>query len=229
MQNAKQKFFKDRSVFYTTFPILEQAKRGGNWNFELNAVYTIGILDFIFDEDKEDPDKYFYHVQLTDTETFKIFYKKLTLAYLVMPKFNKTEEQLETLFDKWFYVIKNLQKFENRPKALQERIFQNLFKIAEIENMTSKERRAYDESLKHYWDMKNVIDTAVEEAVQEAVQEREEKIKEMREEIDKEKKALAKEKKALAKEKKVSAEKDKALAKEKEALAKEKKISAEKD
>ncbi|MFV0345492.1 MAG: Rpn family recombination-promoting nuclease/putative transposase, partial [Bacteroidales bacterium] len=38
MQKAKQNFFKDRSVFYATFPIQEQAHKG-EWNFKLAAVY----------------------------------------------------------------------------------------------------------------------------------------------------------------------------------------------
>ena len=53
LQKSKQNFFKDRSLYYSTFPIREQAKRA-DWNFELKAIYTIGILDFVFDEDKND-------------------------------------------------------------------------------------------------------------------------------------------------------------------------------
>ncbi len=165
MQKAKQNFFKDRSVFYATFPIQEQAIRGSEWNFKLNAVYTVGILDFVFNEDKKEKDKIVYYVKLSDIETHKVFYDKLTFVYLEMPKFTKTEDELETLFDKWLFVLKNLSKLQDRPKALQERVFQKLFKTAEIEKLDRKERQAYDSSLKHYWDMQNVIDTAVEEAV----------------------------------------------------------------
>ena len=49
IQRAKQNFFKDRSVYYASFPIQQQAIRGSNWDFRLAAVYTIGILDFIFE------------------------------------------------------------------------------------------------------------------------------------------------------------------------------------
>ena len=52
LQKAKQNYFKDRSVFYSSFPIREQAQRG-DWNFRLEAVYTIGVLDFIFDDNKD--------------------------------------------------------------------------------------------------------------------------------------------------------------------------------
>lgn len=50
LQKAKQNYFKDRSVYYATFPIQEQAQRG-DWDYKLAAVYTVGILDFVFDED----------------------------------------------------------------------------------------------------------------------------------------------------------------------------------
>jgi len=50
LQKTKQNFSKDRTVYYSTFPIREQAKRA-DWNYELKAVYTVAILDFVFDED----------------------------------------------------------------------------------------------------------------------------------------------------------------------------------
>jgi predicted transposase/invertase (TIGR01784 family) len=77
LQKTKQSFFKDRTVYYSTFPIREQAKRA-DWNYELKAVYTIAILDFVFDEDKAEPHKYRYDIKLTDIDTKKVFYNKLT-------------------------------------------------------------------------------------------------------------------------------------------------------
>ncbi|MCL1850580.1 MAG: Rpn family recombination-promoting nuclease/putative transposase, partial [Bacteroidetes bacterium] len=43
LQKSKQQFFKDRTLYYSTFPITEQAPPN-DWNFELKAVYTIAIL-----------------------------------------------------------------------------------------------------------------------------------------------------------------------------------------
>jgi predicted transposase/invertase (TIGR01784 family) len=166
LQKAKQKFFKDRSVFYSTFPIRDQAQRG-DWDFQLNAVYTVGILDFVFDEDKDSPDYFHHHVQLMETQRKEVFYDKLTYIYLEMPKFNKTEEELESHFDKWLYVIKNLAQFQERPRRIQERIFQRLFAIAEIAKFTPAEIEDYEDSLKHFRDLKNVMDTQREEGREE--------------------------------------------------------------
>ncbi|RDC66317.1 Rpn family recombination-promoting nuclease/putative transposase [Adhaeribacter pallidiroseus] len=162
LQKTKQNFFKDRTVYYATFPIREQAKRA-DWNYELKAVYTIAILDFVFDEDKNDPAKFRYDIKLTDTETKAVFYDKLTFIYLEMPKFNKTVEELESRFDKWLYVIRNLNRLEKVPDKLRERIFEKLFETAEIAKFTPEQVRSYEDSLKYYRDLKNSLDTAREE------------------------------------------------------------------
>lgn len=160
VQKAKQKFFRDRSVFYATFPIQEQAKKG-DWDFKLEAVYLIAILDFVFDEDLNDPTVR-HEIQLKDQKC-KVFYDKLTFIYIELPKFTKREEELQTTFDKWLYVLKHLPNLEDRPRALQERVFQRLFEAAEIARFNPEERQLYEENLKVYRDLKNVVDTAKDE------------------------------------------------------------------
>ncbi len=162
MQRAKQKYFKDRSVYYTSFPIREQEKRG-NWNFRLEPVYLIGILDFVFDEDKNNAEVC-HRVQLKD-QLNRVFYDKLTLIYLEMPKFTKTEAELVTTFDKWLYVLKHLPQLDERPAKLQERIFAHLFEEAEVAKFSHDELVQYEDSLKAYRDNTNTWDYAIEEAV----------------------------------------------------------------
>jgi predicted transposase/invertase (TIGR01784 family) len=162
MQKTKQTFFKDRALYYSTFPIVKQAIPG-NWNYELKAVYTVAILDFVFDEDKNALDKYRYDVMLTDIETHKIFYNKLKFVYLEMPKFNKEIDELETRFEKWMYVLKNLKRLDNIPDKLREKIFEKIFEAAEVAKLSHEEYEQYIESFKTYRDWKNSIDTARDE------------------------------------------------------------------
>ncbi len=117
LQNVKQQFFKDRSIFYASFPIQEQAPKGRDWDYYLKAVYTIGILNFSF-PDSSDREQYVREIQLLDKQTFEVFYDKLTFLYLEMTKFKKREEDLVTHFDKWMYVLKNLPKLQERPQKL---------------------------------------------------------------------------------------------------------------
>lgn len=157
MQKGEQQFFKDRSVFYSTFPIREQSKRE-QWDYELKAVYIIGILNFTFDD--SDPEYFHHEVKLVDLYTRKVFYDKLTFIYLEMPKFDKREDELETMFDKWLFVLHNLSSLWERPRALQERVFDRLFKTAEIAKFTRTELNDYWESLKNFRDWYSVISTA---------------------------------------------------------------------
>ncbi len=159
MQKADQQWFKDRSVYYSSFPIRQQGERG-QWRFGLKAVYTIGILDFVFDEDKDDQEYYHHVVKLMDVNTKEVFYDKLTYIYLEMPKFQKTEEELETIVDKWLYALKNLPRLLERPKALQDRIFKKFFDVAEIANLSKEEYVKYLESEKVYYDNDGAIRTA---------------------------------------------------------------------
>ena len=161
MQKGEQEFFKDRGLYYTTFPIREQGKRG-QWDYGLKAIYAIGILNFSFDE--SEPERYRHDVKLVDLGSGKVFYDKLTFIYLEMPKFNKGEEELETLFDKWMFVLRNLSGLMKRPQALQERVFNRLFEAAEIAKFDRNELYAYEESLKNFRDWHSVISTAEKKA-----------------------------------------------------------------
>ena len=157
MQRGEQQFFKDRSLYYATFPIREQGEKG-EWDYRLKVVYVIGILNFKFDSED---DNYFHHeVQLMDVCTKQVFYDKLTFIYLEMPKFNKSEDELVTMFDKWLFVLRNLSRLMARPAALQDRIFTRLFEAAEIAKFTKEQYEAYEESLKVYRDWQNTIVTA---------------------------------------------------------------------
>ena len=159
MQKADQQWFKDRSVYYSSFPIRQQGEKG-QWRFGLKAIYTIGILDFVFDEDKDDQEYYHHVVKLMDVEKKTVFYDKLTYIYLEMPKFQKTEDELVTMTDKWLYALKHLPDLLERPKALQDRIFKKFFDVAEIAALSKEEYAKYWESEKVYYDNDGAIRTA---------------------------------------------------------------------
>ena len=164
IQKAKQRYFKERSLYYSSFAIQEQGKVTA-WDFNLKAVYTIGIMDFAFDARNT---KNLHHiVKLVETTQNEVFSDKLTFIYLEMPKFDKQENELETLYDKWLFALKNLPKFQERPAILREKIFKKLFQIAEVANLNRQDMNAYQESLKIYRDNKNTMDYAIETAVEE--------------------------------------------------------------
>jgi predicted transposase/invertase (TIGR01784 family) len=163
LQKAKQNYFKERTVYYSTFPIREQAEKG-EWNYNLKAVYCIGILDFTFDDYESEPERSeVVHTIKLKNQNGKIFYDKLTYIYLEMPNFKLTENQLNTRLDKWLFFIKYLEDFQSIPSIIADEVFNKAFERAEIGKFGQAELMNYENSLKVYRDLKGVIDTAFDE------------------------------------------------------------------
>ena len=169
MQKAEQQYFKDRSIYYSTYPIREQGHKG-EWNYHLKNVYTVGILNFTFPDGEYPDDSMIHEIKLKDVADNHVFYDKLTFVYLEMPKFNKKEEELETMFDKWMFALSNLARLLERPKALQERIFTRLFEQAEIAHFTPVEREQYVASKKEYWDYYSTMETSFNKGLAEGME-----------------------------------------------------------
>ena len=160
MQKAKIKYFKDRALFYTTFPIKEQAQRG-EWNFKLQPIYYIAVLDFFYDP-LEEQAKVKREVELKDQDC-EVFFDKLKYIFLQMPAFTKKEEELENDYEKWMYFLKHLEDFNEIPSIFKESIFEKAFEIAEIANFNKSELESYEKSLMAYRDLINVMDTKFDE------------------------------------------------------------------
>ena len=172
MQNAYQTYFKDRSLFYSTFPIREQAPKGSDWNFCLKKVYVVALLNYKMGDEAFNSSDTIHTIALMDTKTNKVFNTKLMFKYVEVGRFDKTDEELTSLSDKWMYVLKNLSRLDNRPAALREKIFSKLFAAASVARFTPTELREYEDSLKAYRDIKNSLDTAKEEGREEGREQR---------------------------------------------------------
>lgn len=171
MQNGKQIYFKDRSLYYATIPIQEQGKKGiavagavtrelekkkmriarglketkpaKGWDFHLKDVYLVAILDFIFPGNEYPDNEYFHRIKLMDVKDKHIFYDKLTLIYLEMPKLVDMEIKIDTMRDKWMYALNALCHTDQQPPELTEEIFQKLFREAELANFNEEQLFSY--------------------------------------------------------------------------------------
>jgi predicted transposase/invertase (TIGR01784 family) len=174
LQRMKQQYFRDRAIYYATYPLHEEGQKGDvGWDYRLPEIFLIGIMDFTFEHS---PKSIFYHqVQLMELTTKEVFYDKLTFIFLEMPKFEKREDELETSFDKWMFLLKHLKDLQDPPSVLEEKNFQKIFKIASIMNLNKEEMNAYEASLKQKRDWNSALAYAVEEAVEKALAKGEEK------------------------------------------------------
>ncbi|MCK5809902.1 MAG: PD-(D/E)XK nuclease family transposase [Cocleimonas sp.] len=157
LQRSKQKYFKDRSLYYTSFPIQQQSKRG-DWDYRLKKIFFVGILDFTLDDDN-----YVTKVLLKDDNN-QVFYDKLTYYYLQMPNFKKQEKELSNHLEYWLYYLNNLAQSQTIPETLaNDALITEAFHVAEFLALNEDEQFAYQQDLKRRLDYKNVMDYAKEE------------------------------------------------------------------
>ena len=167
MQNAYQTYFKDRSLYYATFPIREQAQKGDGWNYKLKHVYVVALLNYDMSDPAFSDNTINHDIGLLDKQTHRVFNDKLTFKYVEISKFNKRIEELETNYDKWLFVLQNLSRLDRQPEYLKTAVFNRLFAEAEIAKFTRTELREYEDSLKAYRDIKNSLDSAEEKGKKE--------------------------------------------------------------
>ena len=161
MQNRSQINFKDRALFYLSKAIVSQGVAGSGWMFDIKAVYGVFFMNFLLDG--EEP-KLRTDVILSDRDTGRLFSDKLRQIFIALPVFEKDEEQCETDFDRWIYVLKNMNLFDMSPFKEKEAYFRRLLDVANVNALSPKERATYDENLKIYRDWKATMEYAVEEA-----------------------------------------------------------------
>ena len=164
MQNQRQPFFKQRSIFYASEAISRQARKGREWRFDIKAVYLIAFLNFTL----EDIGTTFRtDVALLDMRTKEVFSDKIRLIYLQLPYFNKEADECENDFERWIYVLKNMETINRLPWTAKSAVFKRLEEIAEVRALTKEEQMQYDHALKVYRDNYNTFQGAIEEGTKE--------------------------------------------------------------
>ena len=174
MQCATQKHFFERALYYTSFPIMKQGKKAQRdeetgikkeWNYELDGVYFLGVLNFRY----EDDDLIEHRYLLREATTGKIMTDKLKFVFVEVEKFNKSEDELATDFDKWLFILKNLSKLLERPAALRDKIFSRLFDVAEYASLDNIDKQNYVKAMTTARDTHNQIEYAKKTGLEEGL------------------------------------------------------------
>ena len=145
MQNKQHVHFRERALYYLSKTVARQGEKGAEWKFDLKAVYGVFFMNFRLDNL---PHKLRTDVVLTDRDTHEQFSDKLRFIFIELPAFSKEEQECETDFERWIYVLKNMNLFDMSPLKEKEAHFRRLLDVANLGALTPQERAIYDEHLK---------------------------------------------------------------------------------
>jgi predicted transposase/invertase (TIGR01784 family) len=181
MQRRSQRYYRERMVFYSTYPIQQQyvdAKRKHEekrpmepfvFNYKLRPIYIISITDFALDHKANWPEgKFMSKYRIKEDATGELYCETLNYVFVELPRFKKALKQNSALAEKWAYVFNNLAELKSVPDELSEKYFRKLFETAKIVNFTDVEQSSYIEDQKMKYDYENVMEYAVEQAAEKA-------------------------------------------------------------
>ena len=188
VQKGYQEYFRKRAVFYTSYPINEQGRRAKEefiknhqckddgesfrWDFNLKPVTVVAILNFKFDHAGSWPeDQYSSSYRLREDSTGEVMTDVLRYVFLELGRFHKRLWELESVFDKWMYLLKHMHEMVDIPQIFQTPDFKRLFILSEIDNFTAEEYSEYQTSLTRMSDYYNIIDSAEKRAREEGREE----------------------------------------------------------
>jgi len=138
MQVLNKAFFDKRVLLYVSKAYANQLDSGEQYG-ELVPVTFLGILNFNFTEKEHYISTHIIHEVETNEHIFRDF--QFTLAEL--PKFEKAEDELKTIEDKWLYFLKHAKELNAVPDNMQEQVIQDAFEIANQANWNKQELETY--------------------------------------------------------------------------------------
>ncbi|MDR1053060.1 MAG: Rpn family recombination-promoting nuclease/putative transposase, partial [Planctomycetaceae bacterium] len=110
MQASPQVHFADRIVFYMSYPVLSQAPKGQinlinnageeikvPWDYALKGVYMICILDNIMFPEEQAKNIVMEQIKIVRQKAKTVLTDKWEAVTIELPKFTKTENELETV------------------------------------------------------------------------------------------------------------------------------------
>lgn len=149
MQNRNHKNFKNRAVYYVSKAITWQGERGPEWVFDLKVVYGIFFMNF---RQKGWEDKLRLEGLVIDPDSHKVLLDTTHYIFLQLPAFQKEESECETDFERWIYVLKNMDTLDRLPFKARMAVFKRLEDIVEIAALSKEDRLRYEESVKVHRD-----------------------------------------------------------------------------
>ena len=149
MQRQKKPHFLDRVTYYMARGITDQATRArseGEWNYSLIPVVGVFLADFSIDGLEP---KLLTLTREMDVETGRPVGNKLRRAYIQLKAFNKTAEECSTGFEKWIYILKNMETMSYIPfRAMNDAVFSRLAEVSRVSALSEEDRITYERDLK---------------------------------------------------------------------------------
>ena len=136
-------------------------------NSLLKGERVINKVTFLNFQQEGISEKFRTDIALLDMQTKQPFSDKIRLIYLQLPLFTKEVSECENQFERWIYVLKNMEKLNRYPFEIKDKVFKKLIETCDVASWTREERIKYDRALKHFRDTIAVMEGQKQEGIKE--------------------------------------------------------------
>ncbi|MDR0725179.1 MAG: Rpn family recombination-promoting nuclease/putative transposase [Prevotellaceae bacterium] len=177
MQIVEQSYFIDRMLFYASHSTISQAPKGKititdaqgktvkkKWNYKIDGVYMITILDFVMFKEDIAKDIIIEYVEMVRRIAKLVFTEKYQSVIIELPKFTKTLEELsDNVIEIWLYSIIHMEEMTSCPEvAAKDAVLKELYETARLNKLTKEDMETYRKSVLEYDDVRSAMDCAEE-------------------------------------------------------------------
>lgn len=156
VQVKNQHNFAERALYYASLPILDGLNCGDD--YKIVPVYVVALLDFEIDRHPEgEEETYEYRYSIREDRTGALLTDSLHFVFIEIGKFRKTEKELATDKEKWYFCFRDMHRLEGMPEELRSKVFERLFHVTEIESLPKEEQIKYIKEMTTERDIRNQI------------------------------------------------------------------------
>lgn len=150
MQNVYEPNFADRALYYVMAAVIKQGRKGAEWHYDIESVYSVMFLNFNFRHLSE---RLVRDVRLIDTKTNEVYSDKMRMIFLAMPEMKKRWADCHTELEQLIYLVKNMEKLDKNSDAYKSKQYDDLFDSCEKVYLSAEELVEYSRSKRRMSDL----------------------------------------------------------------------------
>jgi predicted transposase/invertase (TIGR01784 family) len=182
MQMAEQEHFSDRMLYYAGLAIVNQAPKGkvkkinakgeeiaSNWDYEIAGICMVAILDFVMFKEESATDIDVEHIKLIRQRANLLFTDKYEFVTIELPKFRKDLQSLSGILEQWLYTFVHIHSLPKCPEEITNTTLKEVYKEAQINNLTQEEMNTYRQSILEYDDVRRALNWRGKQKLEEGI------------------------------------------------------------
>ena len=170
MQIKGQEDFRDRMIFYSSFPIINGLRKGDN-TYQLTPLYMVAITDFLIPGIPPNEDLINHYTIQSIKYNGVEFSDSIHYLTVELPKLTKNLPEVKETVNWVFYTIKNIGHMREMPSEYKGSYLEKIFSLSKFAAMSEQDqsiilaeyKRLHDDLSWRYYTEKNATEKGLAE------------------------------------------------------------------